>query len=168
ARKIGGMGALLAKELPKGTVDLVLTNVGSPGNARSAMTSPNAGPHMGFIRVALVDPQRRRQSQREIADQMRAILTRNYPGVDFLQWPGGLVASVFSNGYIAPLVVELASDSLDALDARSKAVAEVARTVPGVRDVYAALQIDYPEVRVETDRTEAALVGVSARTAAQT
>jgi len=168
ARKINSMGALLANELPKDTVELVLTNVGSPGNARSAMTSPNNGPHMGFIRVALVDPEHRKLSQRELADRMRELLTKNYPGVEFLQWPGGLVASVFSNGYIAPLVVELGSDSLEVLDEQSKAVAEVARTVPGVRDVYPSLQIDYPEVRVETDRAQAALVNVSARTAAQT
>ena len=30
ARKIKAMGALLARELPAGTVELVLTNVGSP------------------------------------------------------------------------------------------------------------------------------------------
>ena len=47
---------------------------------------------------------------------MRELLNRNYPGVEFLQWPGGLVASVFSNGYIAPLVVEVSGDSLE--DAR--------------------------------------------------
>ena len=65
ALKINRMGAVLARELPKNTVELVLTNVGSPGNARSAMTSPNNGPHMGFIRVALVDPEHRQQTQRE-------------------------------------------------------------------------------------------------------
>jgi multidrug efflux pump subunit AcrB len=123
---------------------------------------------MGFIRVALVDPERRRLSQREIADKMRAILNRNYPGVELLQWPGGLVASVFSNGYLAPLVVEVGGDNLEELASQSRAVADVARTVPGIRDVYPSLQIDYPEVRVETDRTRAALVDVSARAAAQT
>jgi multidrug efflux pump subunit AcrB len=167
-RKINDMGARLARELPPRTVDLVLTNVGSPGNARSAMTSPNAGPHMGFIRVALPDPEHRNLSQRAIADRMREILTRVYPGVEFLQWPGGLVASVFSNGYLAPLVVELGADSLEELDWQSKAVAEVARTVPGIRDVYPSVQLDYPELRVETDRLQAALVGVSARAAGQT
>jgi multidrug efflux pump subunit AcrB len=168
AKKIDAMGALLARELPPGTADLVLTNVGSPGNARSAMTSPNNGPHMGFIRVALVDPAQRKLSQREIADRTREILGRAFPGVEMLQWPGGLVASVFSNGYFAPLVVEIGGDDLGELDAQSKAVAEVARGVPGVRDIYPSLQVDYPEIRVETDRTQAALVDVSARNAAQT
>jgi multidrug efflux pump subunit AcrB len=123
---------------------------------------------MGFIRVALVDAEHRQLNQREVADRMREILTRHYPGVEFLQWQGGLVASVFSNGYLAPLVVEVSGDSLEELDAKSRAVAEVARTVPGVRDIFPSVQINYPEIRVETDRTEAALVGVSARAAAQT
>jgi len=135
AKKVAEMGKTVADELPKGNVELVLTNVGSPNNARSAMTSPNNGPHMGFIRLALADEEKRTLSQREIADKMREILNRRYPGVEFLQWPGGLVASVFANGYIAPLVVEVRGDNLAELDSQARAVAEVARTVPGVRDV---------------------------------
>ena len=168
ARLINQMGETVRKELPKGAVDLVLTNVGSPGNARSAMTSPNAGPHMGFIRFALPEGEHRKLSQREVADKIREILKRNYPGVEFLQWPGGLVASVFSNGYYAPLVVEVRGDDLNELDQEAKAVAEVARSVGGVRDIYPSLQNDYPEVRVRTDRAKAGLVGVTLRAAAQT
>ena len=168
SRQINAMGETLEKELPPGNVKLVLTNVGSPNNARSAMTSPNWGPHMGFIRLALVDPEGRTLSQREIADQVRAILVKRYPGVEFLQWPGGLVASVFANGYIAPVVVEVRGENLEVLEAQAKAVAEVARGIPGVRDVYPSIEMDYPEIRVDTDRREAGLVGVTALDAAQT
>jgi multidrug efflux pump subunit AcrB len=168
AHMMQNMGETLSKELPRGSVKLVLANVGSPNNARSAMTSPNSGPHMGFIRAQLVEPEDRTMSQREVADKMREILTRRYPGVEFLQWPGGLVASVFSNGYIAPLVVEVRNDNLAELDAQARAVAEVARTVPGIRDVRVSLETNYPEVHVDTDREKAGLVGVSLRSAAQT
>ncbi|HXU61282.1 MAG TPA: efflux RND transporter permease subunit, partial [Polyangia bacterium] len=168
AALINEMGTDLKRQLGSELVELVLTNVGSPNNARSAMTSPNQGPHMGFIRLALVDPEKRHASQREIADRVRTILVHDYPGVDFLQWPGGLVASVFSNGYIAPLVVELRGDNLAELDARAKRVAQVAATVPGVRDIYPSLEMDYPEIRVETDRTKGGMVGVTARDVAQT
>jgi multidrug efflux pump subunit AcrB len=168
SRILAEMGKTLTAELPPGNVDLVLTNTGSPNNARSAMTSPNNGPHMGFIRLALSDTEKRSLSQREVADKMREILNRTYPGVEFLQWPGGLVASVFANGYIAPLVVEVRGDNLAALLEQSHAVAEVARSVPGVRDIRVSLETDYPEVRVETVREEAGLVGVTARSAAQT
>jgi CzcA family heavy metal efflux pump len=165
---INKMGADLQQKLGKDLVELVLTNVGSPNNARSAMTSPNAGPHMGFIRLALVDPEHRKESQREIADRIRKILVDDYAGCEFLQWPGGLVASVFANGYIAPVVVEVRGDNLAELDAQAKAVAQVVATVPGVRDIYPSLQMDYPEIRVETDRMKGGLVGVTARDAAQT
>jgi multidrug efflux pump subunit AcrB len=167
SQQINRMASVLSSELPKNEVELVLTNVGSPQNARSAMTSPNAGPHMGFIRVALTDPEHRTASQRQIADHIREILNRQFPGVEFLQWPGGLVASVFSNGYLAPLVVEVTADNLQALDDQSRTVAAVARTVPGVRDVYPSLQVNYPEIRVDTDRSHAGMVHVSSRAAAQ-
>jgi multidrug efflux pump subunit AcrB len=167
SRKINEMGAVLAHELPHDDVEMVLTNVGSPQNARSAMNSPNAGPHMGFIRVALSPPEHRKLGQREIADRMRGILNRNFPGVEFLQWPGGLVASVFSNGYLAPLVVEVTGENLQALEEQSKSIAAVAQTVAGIRDIYPSLQVNYPEIRVETDRTKAGMVHVSSRSAAQ-
>ncbi len=168
AEQIKEMGMTLRRELPKSEVKLVLTNVGSPNNARSAMTSPNWGPHMGFIRLALSDPEDRVHTQRQIADEMRKILKRHYPGVEFLELPGGLVTSVFNNGYNAPVVVEVRGESLEELDARSKAVAEVARTVPGVRDVWPSLEMNYPEIHIDTDRTKSGLVGVTTRDAAQT
>lgn len=162
------MGEKLKEKLPPGSVEIVLTNIGAPSKARSAMNSPNLGPHMGFIRLGLADPEKRSASQREIADMAREILTHSYPGVDFLQWPGGLVASVFSNGYQAPIAVEVVGDDLDELEKSSTAIAEVARTVPGVRDVYTDLQMEYPEIRVNIDRQKAGLVGVTARNVAQT
>jgi len=168
AKLLQEMAKTAAANLPPGNVELALTNVGSPNNARSAMTSPNNGPHMGFIRLQLADEEQRSLSQRELADRTRAILTAHYPGVEFLQWPGGLVASVFSNGYIAPLVMEVRNDNLAELDEQARAVAEVARSVPGIRDVRISLQTDYPEVHVDTDRETAGLVGVSSRAAAQT
>jgi multidrug efflux pump subunit AcrB len=167
SRKIAEIGDTLKTDLPKGVVDLVLTNVGSPMNARAAMVSPNWGPHMGFIQLALVDPDGRADSQDQLAAKIRHILDAKYPGIEFLEAPGGLVASVFSNGYLAPIAVEIRGDNLDQLSDRMKAVAEVAREVPGIRDVYPTLQLDYPEVRVNTDREEAGMVGVTARDAAQ-
>ncbi|MGO8970666.1 MAG: efflux RND transporter permease subunit [Myxococcaceae bacterium] len=168
ARKIQEMAKVLEEELPKGSVELVLTNVGTPTNIRAAMISPNSGPHMGFINLALVDPEKRKLSQRELSNRIREILAKHYPGVEFLQYPGGLVASVFANGYTAPLVVEVRGDNLAALEANAKEIARVAKTVAGIRDVRVSLQNDYPEVRVDANREEAGMVGVTARAVGQT
>jgi multidrug efflux pump subunit AcrB len=168
SKTVTEIGDVLKRELPAGVVELVLTNVGSPGNARSAMTSSNWGPNMGFIRLALVDADARTMSQREISDAARAILSQHYPGVDFLQWPGGLVASVFSNGFYAPMVLEVRNHDLAGLEAQSNIVADLARSVPGIRDVWVTSQSNYPELHVDTDREKAGLVDVSVRDAAQT
>ena len=80
---------------------------------------------------------------------MRRLLEEHYPGVEFLQWPGGLVASVFSNGYVAPIAIEVQNDNLTALEDQAQAIAEVARSVGGVRDIRVQLQTDYPEIHVE-------------------
>jgi multidrug efflux pump subunit AcrB len=168
SQQLNAMGDALSRQLPKGNVQMVIANIGTPQNARAAIISPNVGPHTGFLRLAFSDPEERSLSQSELAARARAILTREFPGVEALQYPGGLVASVFANGYTAPLVVEVRGEKLEQLDAQAKAIAEVARTVPGIRDVRSSLQMDYPEIHVDTDRQKAGLVGVSLRSAAQT
>jgi len=162
------MASTLTRELPEGTVRMIVTNNGMPQEQRSLLASPNVAPNTGFLRLAFAPPEERTLRQGEIAVRAREILTRSFPGVEVLQYPGGLVASVFANGYTAPLVVELENENLDQLDAEARAVAEVAREVPGVRDVRESMQMDYPEVRVETDRERSGLVGSSLRDAAQT
>jgi multidrug efflux pump subunit AcrB len=168
AREMTAMGAALSKELPEGTVQMVVANVGMPQNARSLLVSPNVAPNTGYLRVAFSDPEKRTLSQDQIAAKARAILAREFPGVEVLQYPGGLVASVFANGYTAPLVIEVNDDNLAQLDEAAKAVADVARTIPGIRDVRESLQVDYPEVRVDTDREKAGFVGTTVHDAAQT
>ncbi|HEX2569860.1 MAG TPA: efflux RND transporter permease subunit [Polyangia bacterium] len=167
ARLTTRIGERLSRELPPETVELVLANIGSPDNARSAITSPNWGPYMGFVRLALADPEHRALAQQEIADRIRGLLDRDFPGVEAIQSPGGLVASVFANGFVAPVVVEIRGEQLEALDEEARTVAEVMRGVPGVRDIRSSLDIHYPEVRVEVNREQAGLVGVSARTIGQ-
>jgi multidrug efflux pump subunit AcrB len=147
---------------------MVIANIGMPQNARALLVSPNVGPHTGYLRIAFTDPEERKHSQADLAARARAILTREFPGVETLEAPGGLVASVFANGYTAPIVVEVRGENLNQLEDESKAIAEVARTVPGIRDVRVSLQLDYPELHVDTDREMAGLVGVTLQNAAQT
>ena len=167
AAKTVAIGELLRARLPKGTVELVLANVGTPAKARSAMNSPNDSSNMGFLRLQLSDVEHRRQTQTELADLARRLIAENFPGVEARQSPGGLVTSVFANGYLSPLVLELEGEDLDELRGRAERVVAVAREIPGLRDPTIALETDAPELRVETDREAAGRVGVSARDIAQ-
>jgi multidrug efflux pump subunit AcrB len=167
-QKIKAMGDALKTELPKGSVEMVIENLGTPQNARSALVSPNVAPNTGYLRLQFNDPENRKLSQDELAGKAREILTREFPGVEVLLYPGGLVASVFANGYTAPLAIEVRGNSLQQLNESASAIADVARTIPGVRDVRLSVQLDYPEIHVNTAREKAGFVGIDARGAAQT
>jgi multidrug efflux pump subunit AcrB len=167
-RKMKAMGDALKADLPEGDVEMVIENLGAPQNARSALVSPNVAPNTGYLRLQFKDPEKRKLSQDELSEKAREILTRKFPGVEVLIYPGGLVASVFANGYTAPLAIEVRGDHLDQLQESATAIADVARTIPGVRDVRLSVQFHYPEVHVNTTRQMAGFVGVDARGAAQT
>jgi multidrug efflux pump subunit AcrB len=166
--QIKAMGDALKADLPPGSVEMVIENLGTPQNARSALVSPNVAPNTGYLRLQFSDPEKRSLSQDELAAKARAILTTKFPGVEVLIYPGGLVASVFANGYTAPLAVEVRGDNLEQLHESASAIADVARTIRGVRDVRLSVQFDYPEIHVNTARQMAGFVGVDARDAAQT
>jgi multidrug efflux pump subunit AcrB len=167
-REIKAMGNALKTELPEGSVEMVIENLGTPQNARSALVSPNVAPNTGYLRLQFNDPEKRKLSQDELGAKAREILTREFPGVEVLIYPGGLVASVFSNGYTAPLAIEVRGNSLQQLHESATAIADVAMTIPGVRDVRLSVQLDYPEIHVNTARERAGFVGIDARGAAQT
>jgi multidrug efflux pump subunit AcrB len=168
AATMADLGKSITHELPPGVVEMSIANIGMPQNARALLTNTNVAPNTGTLQLAFSDPEHRTMSQSQLAARIRAIVNREFPGVEVLQYPGGLVASVFANGYTAPLVVEVHDDNLTELNEEAQAVADVARTVGGVRDVKVSLQNDYPEVHVDTDREMAGLVGTSEREAAET
>jgi len=168
AHTMAELGKTITRELPPGTVEMSIANIGMPQNARALLTNTNVAPNTGTLQLAFSDAERRSISQAELAVKIREIVEREFPGVEVLQYPGGLVASVFANGYTAPFVVEVHNDNLAELNEEAQAVAQVARSVPGVRDVKVSLQNDYPEVHVDTDREMAGLVGTTEREAAET
>jgi CzcA family heavy metal efflux pump len=165
--QLQAMGRALKSGLPAGSVDLIIENIGTPQNARSAIVSPNVAPNTGFLRLQFSEPESRQQSQAELSARAREILTHDFPGVEVLQYPGGLVASVFANGFTAPIALEVRGDNLSQMGTQAEEIARIARTVPGVRDVRISVQLDYPELHVETAREQAGMVGVNARDAAQ-
>jgi multidrug efflux pump subunit AcrB len=130
AATMAAMGRAISRELPPGTVEMSIANVGMPQNARALLTNSNVAPNTGTLQLAFSDPEHRAASQAELAVKIRDIVRREFPGVEVLQYPGGLVASVFANGYTAPFVVEVHDDNLAELNDEAQAVAEVARTVP--------------------------------------
>ena len=130
---------------------------------------PEHGHPHGFIRVALADAEKRRL--------ITARARRSYARDSRAQLPGRRLSCsrpVVSSRASSRTATSRRSSSRSGAttstrcSSKSKAVAEVARTVPGIRDIYTFAGERFPEVRVETDRETAGLVGVTCADAAQT
>ena len=135
-----------ATELPEGTVEMVVANVGiAAERAQRACRAPTSGPHTGFLRLAFVDPEKRKLSQREIADA-----GARDPDARASRASRSCSARAASSPASSPTATPRRSSSRCAATtstsstSRRSAIAEVARTVPGVRDVRASLQTRLP------------------------
>ncbi len=149
---------------------MVVANISPAARAAQPAREPERGAEHRLRASLSADSETRSLSQTDLANRARAILHHDFPGVEARRNTRAAWSPVFfaNLSYPAPIVVEIAGDDIDTLDAQARLVAEVAQTVGGIVDVRESMQVDYPEVRVETDRAKVGLVGASLRSAAQT
>ncbi len=153
--------------LPKGALEMILTNIGIPIQGRAAIYAVNTGPHSGFVQIGLVDPDERKVSQSQVVEMLRRPLAKAFPGTQFTFQPGGLVSGIMNFGAMAPITMELVGDDLSKSHALAQEVGYVMRHTPGLEDVRISREDDYPEFDVDIDRTKTAMMGFSEGDAAQ-
>jgi multidrug efflux pump len=133
-----------------------------------AMTSPGfggGGSNSGFLRVKLVDPAKRSQSQQEIVDEISR-LSNQLPGARaFGSGDKGL-----GGGRGSGQPVQFVVQSPDGAKLRDiiPQIMEEARQDPTFGFVDVNLKFNKPELRVEINREKAQAMGVSVRDVAQT
>ncbi|MHB1845692.1 MAG: efflux RND transporter permease subunit [Deltaproteobacteria bacterium] len=153
--------------LPKGSLEMLLSNVGIPIQGRAAIYAVNTGPHSGFVQIGLVDPDKRKITQQEVVDRLRGPLREAFPGIQFTFQPGGLVSGIMNFGAMAPITMELSGDDLQESHDLAEKIAYLMRHTRGLEDVRVSREDDYPEFDVDIDRTKAAMVGFSEGQVAQ-
>ncbi len=119
--------------------------------------------HRGNITVTLVPKERRTRSSDDIAQTLRRELNR-LPGVTVRTRASGgnrLMTRLSSSGNDSRLTLEIRGHDLE--DARR--IAEAAETmitnIEGIADAEAGSEQGRPELRVQVDRSKAALLGLS-------
>ncbi len=87
AKQLTAMGGALKRELPEGTVEMVVANVGMPQNARSLLVSPTSHPTRGACGSPSRSPKSGACRKREMATRAREIFMREFPGVEVSSTP---------------------------------------------------------------------------------
>jgi CzcA family heavy metal efflux pump len=138
----------------------VQVNFGVPAGL-SAIWSQNTGPHMGWIRVRLVDPGSRKLSADALMDKLRPRLLQSFPGVRIFFTSGGIVRMLISFGYDNPIDIEILGYDFAAAQKLADQVAAIVRQTHGAKDVRVSREPDYPQQNIVIDRERAALLGLS-------
>jgi multidrug efflux pump subunit AcrB len=158
-RQVEAIEEIIRQVVPPEDLELTLANVGV--NARwSAIYTPNNGPHAAFVRVQLRSGFAGRQTpSRDYVDELRRRLEERFPSNDFFFDTGGMIRSILNNGAVAPIEVQVIGRD----DEDRRRVARYLHTRLGqiaqVKDPYMPQGMDLPQLRVDVDRTRAALLG---------
>ena len=93
-------------------VRTVISDTGLPVG-RSAVFSPNTGPHAGNLNVNLVPKVERAVSDEQLADQVRQAVSREFPGTQAYFFIGGIVKRILNFGSPPPIDIEVVGYDLE-------------------------------------------------------
>ncbi|MFD1186739.1 efflux RND transporter permease subunit [Pontibacter rugosus] len=130
-----------------------------------SITSLTRNSNSGFIRLRLVDPDKRDQSQQELVDKLPGLINRIPGARAFASGDKGLGGG---RGSGQPVQFVVQSQSMDKLREVIPQFLEAAQQDPTFNFVDVNLKFNKPELRVEILRDKAQALGVSVRDIAQT
>jgi multidrug efflux pump subunit AcrB len=116
----------------------------------------NAGPEEAWFSVAFKPGVR----VPELREKLRATFAAELPGVRVSFEPADIVSRVMSFGANTPIEVAVSSASLPDSRAHAEKLLAKLKTLPTLRDVQIAQELDFPTVNVDVNRERAGLLGV--------
>jgi len=137
---------------------MVVSNIGVVPDF-SALYTSNAGPYTATVQVALNEPHRR--SSFEYMDRVQKEIATRYPDVRAFVSSGSMVDSILNMGMPAPIDIQVSSPRLHEVYGIAQDLAGRIRQLPGVGEVYIPQDLNYPALRLDVDRINAAKLGLT-------
>jgi multidrug efflux pump subunit AcrB len=156
----------IRQQIPANELVTILDNIGVPysGLNLSYSTSAPIGPSDADIQVQLTKDHHPTDAY---VENLRKVLTRDYPGVTFYALPVDIVTQILNFGLAAPIDLQIVGPNLYGNRRLAERMADEVRYVPGAADVRIQQPFDYPNWTVNVDRTRAQAVGLSQQNVAQ-
>jgi len=137
---------------------LVVSNIGVVPDF-SALYTTNAGPYTATIQVELNESHR--VSSFEYMDRVQKEISTHYPDVRTFFSSGSMVDAILNSGRPAPIDVQVSSSHLREIYGIAQDLAARIRQLPGVGEVYIPQDLNYPGLRLDIDRVNAAKLGLT-------
>jgi RND family efflux transporter MFP subunit len=140
-------------------VNLIVSNMGVLNDWPAAYTT-NSGTQDATIAVQLKEGHKLKTA--DYIKTLRPQLKEEFPGVQFIFNTGGIVTSALNFGLPSPIDVQIIGNDLNKAHEIAVRVREIVQNVEGTEDVRIHQRYDHPEIKVEIDRTKAAMLGINA------
>jgi multidrug efflux pump subunit AcrB len=162
ARLCDAIDQTIRRIIPPGELAGIIDNIGVPysGLNLSYSNSAPVGPADADILVSMKEGHR---PTAEAIREIRARVTREYPGVTFYFLPVDMVSQILNFGLPAPIDVQVIGNNLLGNRAFAEKLMEKIRYVPGTVDLRIQQPFDAPRLFVDVDRNRAQQVGYTQR-----
>jgi multidrug efflux pump subunit AcrB len=144
--------------IPPREIVKLISNIGVLLDWPAAYT-PNSGPMDAFINVQLSDD--RARSTQDYAVELRGSLIARFPGTEFALDTGGLITAALNFGLPSLIDIQVEGRNLQTSAALAEEVRRRAAEVRGAVDVRIQQRLDYPQIKVHTDRVKATYLGIT-------
>ncbi len=159
-QQVRGVEAMVREVVAPADLDVILSNIGVTPGFSSIYTS-NSAQHTAFIQVNLRDGHK--VGTYEYMARLRDRLRADAPQLTAYFQSGGLADAVLNLGLPAPIDVQVSGSDLAAGYRTALDIADRARDIDGISDVYIPQDLDYPALKVEIDRTSSGKLGLNQR-----
>jgi CzcA family heavy metal efflux pump len=159
-RYVAQIEELVKRNVPKDELDTIVSNVGI-FRGFAAMYSPNSGEHTAYIQVKLT--LEHRTKTQTIVARVRKELQEKFPDVEFFFQTGGIVSAALDFGLPAPIDVQVQDENLAEGRAFADRLKAEIEKVPGTSDTLLEQSPDMPSLKIDVDRTKAAVLGLTQR-----
>lgn len=139
---------------------MVVSNVGIVPDF-SAIYSSNSSPHTAFVLVSLKEEHSTPSAM--YMDRMRDAMRTQMPDMIAFFNSGGFVDAVLNFGSPAPVTVQVSGPDLPGIFSVARNMAARIQRLPAVSDVFIPQDLDNPALRIDVDRLQAGILGLSQR-----
>ena len=158
--KVARLEQLIRRIIPAEDLGIIVSNIGSTPDLSAIYTS-NSGTHTAFVQVGL--KKGHRVGSFEAMGRVRKAIAEEMPELAVYLQSGGLVDAVLNAGLPAPIDVQFTGSDQEAAHAYAKRIMKLARAIPGIGDMLIPQDIDAPSLRINVNRADASVLGLSAR-----
>jgi multidrug efflux pump subunit AcrB len=146
--------------IPPHDMDTILDNIGLPYSTinLSHTTSGVIGAADADIMVSLKPGHRPTAGY---VSTIREALSRKFPGTTFYFLPADMVTQILNFGLPAPIDIQIDGDDMNGNRVVADRILDQVRGVPGIVDARIQQQFDYPDFKINVDRTKAQQVGLT-------